>query len=537
MRSKVDAPVGLPKQRSRPRPASDASRILALQRLAGNRATTALIQRQVVGLVARPTLQKGDLDKMVGVLQQKLNALGEKLVIDADFGGRTQAAVQKFKRANGITPADGVAETATWAKLDVLAPGGDVQPDGSLSPVRAPTAADPNSPTAAGKDVKPVLRIGSKGASVGELHEKLNAQGATLPVAAGLAGGDAMEFTAETDAAVKNFQRTHPPLGADGVVGKKTWAKLDALVPGASMGRVDRFGTQKARGMDFGGQIAYDWALEPDATAPKQLTVRVRYEYQDDPDPTKVLPNKASVVGQMLGGITKVWNVFKAEEAPLVPTAPKRPDVKVEFKPEEGAPPDKRVVLSRGPGASNASHYFILPTDDLVGLAAHEFGHHFGLQDEYQQTAADHQRQTGEAAPVGDAAGDGTPPQDVAREIGTALRTPPRSEHGTAALAVITAHNLTQGAFAQRVASRYLATFGTSVVADCNRLIDTDPSEGPMSKQRKCTQPFLYTADNLMGGAETQGGAHAHDVAPRHVRHLVALVEARMGGVWNPVNR
>ncbi len=537
MRSRVDVSVVARKRRPAPWPSSGASHILALQRLAGNRATAALLQRQVTGLVARPTLQKGDLDKMVGVLQQKLNALGAKLVTDAEFGGRTQAALQAFQRANGITPASGVAETATWAKLDVLAPGGDVQPDGSLTPVQAPNAPDPNSPTAAGKDVKPVLRVGSKGTSVGELHEKLNTQGSALPVAAGLAGGDAIEFTADTEAAVKGFQRTHPPLGADGVVGKRTWAKLDSLVPGAGMGRVDRFGTQKARGMDFGGQIAYDWALEPDATAPKQLSVRVRYEYQDDPDPTKVLPNKPAVVSGMLGGITKVWNTFKAQEAPLVPTAPTRPDVNIEFKPEEGAPPDKRVVLSRGPGQSNASHYFIVPTDDLVGLAAHEFGHHFGLQDEYQQTAADHQRQTGEAAPVGDADGDGTPPQDVAREIHAALVTPPRADHGTNTLAVITGHNLTQGAFAQRVASRYLNMFGTGVVADCNRLIDVEKTEPAMTKQRKCTQPFLYTADNLMGGAETEGGAHAHDVAPRHVRHLVALVEARLGGVWNPVNR
>src|SRR5262249_46896793 len=156
---------------------------------------------------------------------------------------------------------------------------------------------------------------------------------------------------------------------------------------------------------------------------------------------------------------------------------------------------------------------------------AHEFGHHFGLADEYQQTAADHERETGEEAPVGDATGDGTPPEQVAQEIHTALTTPPRAKHGENTLAVIRSHNVTQGAFAQEVATRSLAMFGISVVADCNRLIDEHPEvEGDISNQRRCTQPFLYTSENLMGGAETQGHAHAHSVEARHVRHLCALL-------------
>lgn len=514
-----------------------------MQRLAGNRATAAFLQRQgtappIAAPIVRPTLRKGDTEQMVGVLQQKLNALGEQLVIDAEFGGRTDAAVRKFQNAHGLKPATGVADAPTWAQLDTLAPGGVLQADGTLTPVKALNAPDSNSPSAPDSDIKPVLRLGSRGVAVAELHEKLNVQGATLPVATGgLAGGDAMEFTADTDAAVRAFQRKNAPLGADGVVGKKTWKKLDALVPGSSMGRVDRFGTQKARGMDFGGRITYDWGLEPDRAAPTRLVVRVRYEYQDDPDPARVLPNKATTVATLLGGITKVWNDFKAVEEPVTPGAPTRPSVNVDFQAEEGTPPDKRVVLSQGPGHSNASHYFIEPGKDLVALSAHEFGHHFGLQDEYQQTAADHQRQTGQAAPVGDAVGDGTPPEQIAREIGSALRTAPRADHGTNTLAVIQGHNLTQGAFAQRVASRYRNIFGTSVIADCNRLIDVSPAEGAMSKQRLCTQPFLYTAENLMGGAETQGTTHAHTVEPRHVRHIVALVERAMGGIWNPARR
>jgi peptidoglycan hydrolase-like protein with peptidoglycan-binding domain len=521
----------------RPKPEAsstpDVQQVLALQRSLGNRATTVLLQRQVA-VATRPTLQKGDTDQMVGVLQQKLDVLGEKLIIDAEFGNRTRAAVLRFQRSHPPLTCNGVADSDTWAALDALVTGGDLQPDGSVSAVAGHSPPDPTGPTLPDSDVKPVLRLGSKGVAVAELHEKLNQNGASLPTATGLADADTVEFTADTAAAVHAFQKAHPPLAQDEIVGKRTWKALDAVTPGSTVGRVDQFETERARGKDFGTQVAYDWAVEPDRTSPTKLRVRVRYDYQDDP--AAPLPDRADTVRQLLDGIKSVWNVFKAVEQPAT-GGPARPDVDLEFDPQEGAPADKAVVLSGAVGHSNTAHYFITPGEDLVGLSAHEFGHHFGLQDEYQQTAADHLRQSGEAAPVGDWQGDGTPPEQVAREIGTELRTAPRATHGDRALAVIQSHNLTQGAFAQRVAQRYLNIFGLSVVADCNRLIDEDPSEGNISKQRRCTQPFLYTADNLMGGAETQGSPHEHDVAPRHVRHLCALLGQAVGGIWEPAHR
>ena len=496
-----------------------------------------LLQRQLT-LAApptRPTVRTGDIDQAVGVLQQKLNVLGENLVIDAEFGSRTRAAVVRFQRAHTPLTASGVADSDTWALLDALVEGGELQPDGSLSPVLGHGPADPTGRPLPDPDRKPVLRVGSKGVAVAELHEKLNQGGASLPTATALDDADAMEFTADTKAAVLDFQRRHPPLVRDGVVGKRTWAALDAAAPASTVGRVDQLLLMPARGKDiFATQAAYDWAVEPSRTSPTRIRVRVRYDFQVDPKAP--LPDHADTVRQLLDGIKTVWNVFKAVELP-VGAAPTRPDVDIEFDPQEGSPPDKRVVLSAGRGPSNAGHYFIEPGDDLSSLSAHEFGHHFGLQDEYQQRAADHLRQTGEAAPVGDWQGDGTPPEQIARELATALRTPPRATHGDRALAVIQSHNLTQGAFAQRVADRYLKLFGISVIADCNRLIDQDDSEGPMTKQRLCTQPFLYTAPNLMGGAETHGTDHEHAVEPRHVRHLCVLLGQVVGGIWEPERR
>jgi peptidoglycan hydrolase-like protein with peptidoglycan-binding domain len=472
---------------------------------------------------------------MVGVLQQKLNVLGEKLVIDAEFGSRTRAAVRRFQRARSLT-VTGVADDPTWAALDALVTGGDPQPDGSVTPVLGHRTPDPRGRERRDSDVKPVLRVGSKGvvgAAVAELHEKLNATGAKLTTAASLADAAALEFTADTETAVKAFQRAHPPLAADGVVGRRTWAALDKAAPGSTVGRIDQRSDDPARGKMFETHATYDWAVEPDRKAPKRLRVRVRYDYQNDP--ASPLTDRTATVNALLSGIKIVWNVFKAVEQPA--TGKPRPDVDIEFDPRDETPADKAVLLSEREGHSNSKHYFITPGKDLVALSAHEFGHHFGLQDEYQQTAADHERETGQAAPVGDWKGDGTPPEDVARELGSALRTPPRATHGDRALAVIRSHNLTQGAFAQRVAHRYVNLFGLSVVADCNRLIDEDPAEGEMSKQRLCTQPFLYTAENLMSGAEVQGTPHQHDVAPRHVRHLCALLGQAVGGIWEPARR
>lgn len=70
--------------------------------------------------------------------------------------------------------------------------------------------------------VKPVLRKGSRGDNVRELQRLLNDLGYDCGVADGV-------FGAKTEAAVKAFQTDHG-LKADGIVGRNTWAALDAAV-------------------------------------------------------------------------------------------------------------------------------------------------------------------------------------------------------------------------------------------------------------------------------------------------------------------
>jgi peptidoglycan hydrolase-like protein with peptidoglycan-binding domain len=532
--------------RSTTRPASAGARavppsvgLMRLQQTAGNTAVAGLlVSRQVVApaVVPRPTLRRGDLDQHVGVAQQKLNVLGAtpELKIDAEFGTRTEAAVRRFQTANGL-PSSAVLDTGTWAQLDTRAPGGEVQSDGSLTPVPGLVPGDPTPQPRPGAPTHPVVKLTSHGPAVSELHEKLNAlSGGGLPVGRGLGGADPVVFDAATDTAVRAFQRANPPLVVDGQVGLNTWAALDRIVPGAGAGRVQQEGTpDKARGREFATPSAFDWALEPDRAAPTALAARVSYNFKNDPQ--HPVDDLAAEVGNILSGIRTVWNVFAAVESP-VPPAPARPPVEIDFQPIEATPADNTVTLIKGTGQTNSENYFIDGVKDITEVAAHEFGHHIGLPDEYQQSAADHLRQTGEAAPVGEVRGDAEP-VDIARELHAAVHSAPAADRGTKALAVVQGHGLEQGAFAQQVARRYVVLFGVDVVDDVNNNIEEVASEGELTKQRLCTQPFLYTADNLMGGAETAQGKNALLVEPRHVRHLTRIVEAAIGGIWEPKRR
>jgi peptidoglycan hydrolase-like protein with peptidoglycan-binding domain len=542
-------------QRSKGRPAPAVTRppsspvgLLQLQRAAGNAAVAGLVAaRQVVtapasvggppAVVTRPPLRLGDLDQQVGVAQQKLNVLGAtpELKIDAEFGSRTQAAVRKFQAANGVTPS-GVLDVATWAQLDTRAPGGDVQPDGSLTPVPGLVPGDPTPQPRPGVATHPVVKLTSHGPAVSELHEKLNAAGvgSGLPVGGGLAGADAITFDAATNTAVRAFQRAHPPLVVDGQVGLNTWAALDREVPAAGAGRVRQEGApDKARGKETATPSAFDWALEPDRAAPTTLAARVTYDFKNDT--ARPVDDKAAEVGKILDGIRTVWNVFAAVESPVAPAAA-RPPVNIDFQPTEASPADNTVTLFKGTGPTDSERYFIDGVRDITEIAAHEFGHHIGLPDEYQQSAADHLRQTGEAAPVGQVRGDAEP-VDIARELHTAVHSAPIQGRGDKALRVVQGHGLEQGAFAQQVARRYLVLFGVDVVADINDNVRQSESEGELTRQRLCTQPFLYTADNLMGGAETREGSNALLVEPRHVRQLARIVAAGLGGIWEPRRR
>lgn len=65
---------------------------------------------------ANPILRQGSQGQSVKTLQQLLTAVGYPLAADGIFGDRTEAAVKKFQKDNGLT-VDGIVGPKTWSTL------------------------------------------------------------------------------------------------------------------------------------------------------------------------------------------------------------------------------------------------------------------------------------------------------------------------------------------------------------------------------------------------------------------------------------
>jgi peptidoglycan hydrolase-like protein with peptidoglycan-binding domain len=132
-------------------------------------------------------------------LQTQLKSLGYYFgSITGNFDEATEEALIEFQNARGL-PGDGVAGKSTW---DELFPDYD------------------NLPSVGNR---PVLRKGDVGEAVKTLQRELK----KLMY---YNGTDSGTFDDATLAAVKAFQANNG-LGADGVVGEKTWAALQQLYP------------------------------------------------------------------------------------------------------------------------------------------------------------------------------------------------------------------------------------------------------------------------------------------------------------------
>jgi len=62
--------------------------------------------------VGRPTLRRPSTHELVRLVQAKVG-----VVVDGDFGPKTEAGVRAFQRAHGLVP-DGIVGPKTWAVLD-----------------------------------------------------------------------------------------------------------------------------------------------------------------------------------------------------------------------------------------------------------------------------------------------------------------------------------------------------------------------------------------------------------------------------------
>ncbi len=146
----------------------------------------------------RPQIQKGSTGEAVKELQQILSRLGYSVGADGIFGNTTEAMVKRFQAANGIG-ADGIVGPKTW---NVLTSGN----------ANGNTTTNPGTST-----TRPQIQKGSSGEAVKELQQILSRLG--YPV-----GADGI-FGNTTETMVKRFQAANG-IGADGIVGPKTWNVL-----------------------------------------------------------------------------------------------------------------------------------------------------------------------------------------------------------------------------------------------------------------------------------------------------------------------
>ena len=145
-----------------------------------------------------PMLYRGCTGDAVKTLQDKLNALGYNSgSVDGIFGAKTYAAVTAFQKANSLG-VDGIVGKLTWGKIYGVSP---------AMPVETTTVVG-----------RPTVSYGSRGDAVRKLQELLNALGYDCGSVDGI-------FGSKTKAAVLAFQKANG-LGADGIVGPLTWAKL-----------------------------------------------------------------------------------------------------------------------------------------------------------------------------------------------------------------------------------------------------------------------------------------------------------------------
>lgn len=133
-----------------------------------------------------PLVKEGSQNHPVKTLQHLLRARGQPVVVDGDFGPKTEASVRAFQSGRHLA-VDGIVGSQTWSALIVQ------------------------------------VSEGSTGDAVRGVQEEFQHRNLTGDPGKGL-HVDGI-FGPRTDAAVRGFQRA-VALAADGIVGPLTWRAL-----------------------------------------------------------------------------------------------------------------------------------------------------------------------------------------------------------------------------------------------------------------------------------------------------------------------
>ena len=312
---------------------------------------------------------------------------------------------------------------------------------------------------------------------------------------------------------------------------------------GAGAGHTSFTLEENVHGSDFVAEVAYGYRITRDA-----ITVKVGYTFT--PDAGVTVPEAA-----WFGFIRNTWNHYTA-----VNQVDRTQMRRIEFQPGPGA--DHAVVVHAGTGRANAGEFY----QDDVGAPntiPHEFGHHIGLEDEYERSAADFRRvaEQDPAAPA--SAADAPDAPGIATDIRGAIMLEEHlfETHGTAVERrmgalnrvmyqhpelIQTAPTNVGNAKSRAVAAAYKAAYGTELWADIASQIDRNPGESLLNTtvgnfddwRETMIGGFQVTSTSIMGMPELAAAGtpeHDHPVQPRHVRHFAELVQGFLGhGRWVP---
>lgn len=379
----------------------------------------------------------GGPEVVIGRLQQQLNATrkdtAKRVSITGQFTAPTEALLKAFQGGK-VT---GVADTATWGRLDTIAPA--VRQSGQWV-VMAQEGAKVQQGSFKGRGaalegltrpwISPTVDPGqewivvNKGPAVVELQQRLANWVRSLGLWARMTTPSPRPtgiYDSRTGRSLKAFQKAHG-LAVNGDVGPPVWAALDAVKGKVTEGMVVHDELTEVEGQDRGQTIKYAWKATPGEL---KIIVRINFVPKDpmkvdlveaglkkDPaDATKLHPDEVprlnarmqTSMGLWRNDITRVWNGYTAKDhAPGSKSAP----AKITFVPEVvTGGGDATVNVIPGPTADNASgrsdaaNWFA--TDTSAGLAPHEFGHLIGLPDEYSRREEHFVRTTGTEPQIG----------------------------------------------------------------------------------------------------------------------------------------
>ena len=296
---------------------------------------------------------------------------------------------------------------------------------------------------------------------------------------------------------------------------------------GAGAGRVNVSANEQVGSWNYVVRGGFNYRITAD-----KIIVKVGYNFV--PDSGVTVPTDT-----WFGYIRSTWNHYTAQNQ----TDPTQKRI-IEFQPEASGS-GHRVQVQAGNGRANAGRYFA--ADDRAPVTIpHEFGHHIGLEDEYERDAADYTRVTGEAPQAPDS--DTATAEATARRLHDALyleeeffewHSTATARRKTALEAVMTDQHLPHwdnNARSRAVSVAYQRLYSRPITTDLASKCDTDSIWGESQAWRDWRESvaaaFQYTNTSIMGDMSD----HTHPVAPRHVRRFTDLVQNFLGhGAWQPV--